>query len=110
MLAVGVRLLGDRIADEFQDLVAGHDHGAAGQKCVSLSDAAPEDAAVPDRRTLLRVELFAPCVVNTVAGDQKRAVVGAGAAAGRLVDELRADAAGCLLPAGQMMAAEDVLR
>ena len=48
----------DRIADELHVLMAGHDHGAAGEKRVAFGDAAPEDAAVPDRRTFVRDRAF----------------------------------------------------
>src|SRR5581483_10539587 len=108
VLAISVRLFGDGIADEFQDFMACHDHGAAGEECIGIGDAAPENAAVPDRRTLLWVELFADGGMNAVAGDQQRALIGAGLAAGRLVNEAGADALARLLPAGQMMAGEDV--
>jgi len=70
IFAVGVGLLRNRIADEFQGLVAGHDHGAAGEESIRRGDAAPEDAPVPDRRALLGIEFFADRRVNAVGGDQ----------------------------------------
>ena len=92
-LARRVRLLRNRIADEFQDLVAGHDHGAAGEERIRRGDAAPQDAAVPDRRALLRIELVADRGMDAVGGDQQRAVMAGPRPAGRLVDEIGADAA-----------------
>jgi hypothetical protein len=37
--------------------MARHDHGAARQEGLGFRDAAPEDAAVPDRRAFFRIEL-----------------------------------------------------
>ena len=58
--------------------MAGHDHGAAGQEGVAFGDAAPQDAAVPDRRAFLRIELFAHRRMDAVGGDQQRAFMAAG--------------------------------
>ena len=106
--AVGVGFLRDRIADEFQGFVAGHDHGAAGEERIRRGDAAPEDAPVPDRRAFVGIELFADRGVNAVGRDQKRAVMAAGRFSGRLVDEIGADAVRCLGPVAQMMAGENI--
>jgi len=90
--------------------VAGHDHGAAGEKRVGRGDAAPEDASVPDRRAFQGIELFADRGVNAVGCDQQRAVVAPCGFAGGLVDEIGADAARGFRPVAKMMAGEDVLR
>jgi len=89
--------------------VTGHDHGAAGQECIARGDAAPEDAAVPDRRPFLRIELLADRGVDAVGGDQECAFITAGRLAGRLVDEVGAHAARGLGPPDEMMTGEDVL-
>ncbi len=89
--------------------MAGHDHGAARQKLVRRGDAAPKDAPIPDRRTFLRIELFAHRGVNAVGGDQQFAFMGARGLAGRPVDEFGADAIGCFSPAGEVMTGEDIL-
>ena len=109
VLAVGVGLLRNRVADEFQDFVAGHDHGAAGQEGVAVGDAAPQDAAVPDRRAFAGIELFANRRMDAVGRNQQCAVETALRFAGRLVDEFGADAVLRLAPAGEMVAGENVL-
>ncbi|OIQ71926.1 hypothetical protein GALL_464530 [mine drainage metagenome] len=106
--AVAVGFLRDRIADEFQGLVAGHDHGAAGEEGIRGGDAAPEDAPVPDRRAFVGIELFADRGVDAVGGDQKRPVMAAGRLSGCLVDEFGAHAVRRLGPVAQMMAGENV--
>ena len=88
--------------------MAGHDHGAAGEKRVAGGNAAPENASVPDRRALLRIQLFADRGVNAVGRDQQRAVMAARRSAGCLVDEVGADTARRLRPAVKMMAGENV--
>src|ERR1044072_9013870 len=102
-----MRFLRDRIADELQDFVAGHDHGAAGEKGVRCRDAAPQNASVPDRRALLGVEGFVEGGMETIGSNQSRAVVMAPRFAGCLVDEFGADAVFRLSPAGEVMAGEN---
>ncbi len=46
--------------------------------------------------------------MNAVGCDQQCTVMAARSLAGSLVDEIRADACGCLRPAAEMMAGEDV--
>ena len=107
-LVVGIRLLRNRVADEFQDFVAGHDHGAAGQEGTGFGDAAPKNPPVPDWRSFLRIELFADRGVDAISCDQQGAVVAAYRPAGRLVDEIGAYAVSGLGPAREVMAGENV--
>ncbi len=90
-------------------LMAGHDHGAAGEERIALADAAPENAAVPDRRPFVRIKLFAHGGVNSVGGDQHVAVMDARVLARRLVEEARADARSGLLEVRQVMARQDAV-
>ena len=89
--------------------MAGHDHRAAGQKGLCRSDAAPENAPVPDRRAFVRIKLFSRGGVNAVGGDQDRAVVVAGRFPGCLVDEARTNAVRRFGPAAEVVAGEDIL-
>src|SRR3546814_4928509 len=58
LFTVGVVVIrcGDRIAHELLELVPGHDHRAAGEVGRRPRGAAPQDGAVPDRRSLVGIE------------------------------------------------------
>ena len=110
IFAVRVGLLRNRIADEFQDLVAGHDHGAAGKERVRRGDAAPQDAAVPDRRPFLRIQLLADAGVNAVGARPAARRHGCPPACRSPCRRNRRARRRGFGPVAQVMAGEDALR